>query len=66
MCMRLREIRRLKNLTQMELQKRTGIQSSRISAIEHHYVVPRISERKKLERSLEAEGLIDWGGRNRH
>ena len=57
--MDMRVTRVLTNIKQLQLQKLTGINQARISAIENGHVVPTVLEMEKIEKTL--GGPIDWG-----
>ena len=50
---KLREARLLRELTQMDLRLRTGINQNKISWIERGYVEPRPDEKKRLAEALQ-------------
>jgi transcriptional regulator with XRE-family HTH domain len=50
---RLREIRKLKNLSQGDLERRTGLNRSYISRVEHGHSVPMVKTVEKFARALE-------------
>ena len=50
---RLREIRRLKNLSQGDLEERTGLSRSYISRVEHGHTSPMLETVEKFARALE-------------
>jgi transcriptional regulator with XRE-family HTH domain len=52
---RLRDVRVLKRITQIQLRLSTGINQSKISLIENGYVKPREDEKKRLARVLGVE-----------
>jgi len=49
---RLRELRKAKNLSQAEIEKRVGLRTSYISRVEHGYKVPQIETLKKFSIAL--------------
>jgi transcriptional regulator with XRE-family HTH domain len=53
----LNEARKIKNLTQINLSKLTGIDQGNLSNIEHGKYTPNIKTREKIESVL---GRIDW------
>ena len=59
--MDMRVARLIANIKQLELQKATGINQSRISAIENGHVKPSANEKSRLEKALNLNGAIDWG-----
>ena len=48
--MRLKAVRVLREITQIELQQETGIDRARISFIENGHVIPREDEKEKSKR----------------
>ena len=50
---RLRALREGKNLSQGEVEKRTGLRRCYISRVEHGYTVPAIETLEKLARAME-------------
>jgi transcriptional regulator with XRE-family HTH domain len=50
---RLREIRKQKNLSQSDLEQRTGLLSCYISRVENGHMIPGIDTLEKLARGLE-------------
>lgn len=60
--MDLKSIRFVKGMTQVELQRRSGVFQSRISLAEKGTLKLRNGEKRELENALKAKGIIDWGG----
>ncbi len=60
--MNLKEARFLKGLTQMDLQRMTGVFQPRISQEERGRKILREDEKRRIEQVLGLEGAIDWGG----
>jgi transcriptional regulator with XRE-family HTH domain len=52
-CDRLRELREAKNLSQGDIEKRTGLLRCYISRVENGHTVPAIETLEKLARALE-------------
>jgi transcriptional regulator with XRE-family HTH domain len=52
-CDRLRELRESKNLSQGDIEKRTGLLRCYISRVENGHTVPAIETLEKLARALE-------------
>jgi transcriptional regulator with XRE-family HTH domain len=52
-CDRLRELRKSKNLSQGDIEKRTGLLRCYISRVENGHTVPAIETLEKLARALE-------------
>jgi transcriptional regulator with XRE-family HTH domain len=52
-CDRLRELRESKNLSQGDIEKRTGLLRCYISRVENGHTVPSIETLEKLARALE-------------
>jgi transcriptional regulator with XRE-family HTH domain len=52
-CDRLRELRESKNLSQRDIEKRTGLLCCYISRVENGHTVPAIETLEKLARALE-------------
>src|SRR5258708_18954349 len=52
-CDRLRELRQSKNLSQGDIEKRTGLFRCYISRVENGHTVPAIETLEKLARALE-------------
>jgi transcriptional regulator with XRE-family HTH domain len=52
-CDRLRELRETKNLSQGDIEKRTGLLRCYISRVENGHTVPAIETLEKLARALE-------------
>ena len=52
-CDRLRDLRESKNLTQGDIEKRTGLLRCYISRVENGHTVPSIETLEKLARALE-------------
>jgi transcriptional regulator with XRE-family HTH domain len=52
-CDRLRELRESKNLSQGDIEKRTGLLRAYISRVENGHTVPAIETLEKLARALE-------------
>lgn len=52
-CDRLRELRRSKNLSQGDIEKRTGLLHSYISRVENGHTVPAVETLEKFARALE-------------
>jgi transcriptional regulator with XRE-family HTH domain len=52
-CERLRELREGKNLSQRDIEKRTGLQRCYISRLENGHTIPAIENLEKLARALE-------------
>jgi transcriptional regulator with XRE-family HTH domain len=52
-CDRLRELRESKNLSQGDIEKRTGLLRAYISRVENGHTVPSIETLEKLARALE-------------
>ena len=50
---RLRELREAKELSQGDIEKRTGLLRCYISRVEHNHTVPVVSTLEKLARALE-------------
>jgi transcriptional regulator with XRE-family HTH domain len=50
---RLRDLRILKNLSQMDIEKRTGLLCSYISRVENGHTVPSIQTLEKIVKALE-------------
>ena len=50
---RLRELREAKELSQGDIEKRTGLLRCYISRVEHNHTVPAVSTLEKLVRALE-------------
>lgn len=57
---KLRELRFLKGLTQIELEKRTGVHRTSISPIENGYVEPSPEQKKKLAEALDVDIVDIW------
>jgi transcriptional regulator with XRE-family HTH domain len=60
---RLREMREAKQLSQGDIEKRTGLFRSYISRIEHNHSVPNIENLEKMARALEVplyQLFYDW------
>ena len=57
--MDLRVVRRKKDITQIELSKLTGIQTSKISLIENGHVAPTMDEIRAFKKIF--NDAIDWG-----
>jgi len=55
--MNLKEARRSKNMSQVELAKKIGVTVLMISLYENNRSIPRPATRKKIEQVL---GLVDW------
>ena len=53
LCDRLRELRESKNLSQGDIEKRTGLLRCYISRVENGHTVPAIETLEKLARALE-------------
>jgi transcriptional regulator with XRE-family HTH domain len=51
-CDRLRELRELRNLTQRDIEKSTGLLSAYISRVEHGHTVPTVPTLEKFARAL--------------
>jgi transcriptional regulator with XRE-family HTH domain len=52
-CDRLRELRESKNLSQGDIEKRTGLLRSYISRVENGHTVPAVESLEKFARALE-------------
>jgi transcriptional regulator with XRE-family HTH domain len=52
-CDRLRELREIKNLSQGDIEKRTGLLRCYISRVENGHTVPAIETLEKFARALE-------------
>jgi transcriptional regulator with XRE-family HTH domain len=52
-CDRLRELRESKNLSQGDIEKRTGLLRCYVSRVENGHTVPAIETLEKLARALE-------------
>ena len=52
-CDRLRELRKSKNLSQGDIEKRTGLLRCYISRVENGHTVPAVETLEKLARALE-------------
>lgn len=58
--MKFRQARRLLDLSQKQIEEKTGIYQVKISRIERGKVNPTIFERRKLEQALNLPGGINW------
>lgn len=50
---RLRKLRKAKNLSLLDVEKRTGLRRSNISRIEHGHSIPEVDTLEKYARALE-------------
>lgn len=61
--MELATVRAIKKKTQWDLKRATGIHQSKISLIEHGYVIPSDEEKATIAEALDvAVGEISWPG----
>jgi len=59
--MRLRDARYFRNdMSQVELERRSGVFQSRISSHERNLTTLKPGERRRIERVLNLKGMIRW------
>ncbi|RZB34861.1 MAG: hypothetical protein SRB1_00629 [Desulfobacteraceae bacterium Eth-SRB1] len=58
--MNLKMTRVIREMTQMELMKRSGVPQCRISHAEKGYLHLNAAEKQRIEKSLNMKDSIDW------